>query len=176
MRITAKQFYDLVALCFAWRWDPDKLSTTWGTIHAANWLLFHAGAYDSKVRDVFARDNNVASLFSRRNNVYPAQSVNDVADEVWSDDRHFLILVPSTAQFQASRLLSKGGYRLVLSDVGQQYAMSVEGQYAAIITRDRWEAARRERAEFFRRTNASRRAAMEDAVLLRDGREDEGNE
>jgi hypothetical protein len=172
VNITAKQFYDLVALCFAWRWNPDRPSSAWGTIHAANWLLFHAGAYDGKIRDIFARDSNVAHLFCAHNNVYPAKGVHDVVDEIWSDDRHFLILVPADRQFQRSRLLGRNGYKIVLTAVGQQYALGLEQQYAPILTREEWEAAREQRNSFFRRTNSSRRATIEDAAMLR---EEEGD-
>lgn len=175
--ITAKQFYDLVALCFAWRWDPDDARTQHGRIHAANWLLYHMGVYGKEVREIFTRDLNVANLFVRKCDVYYFDPGSGFfRDEVWSNrEAHFLVAVPPHETFRPRHLLEPRGYNLFMTAVGQEHGIGLEEAYSSLVSKDRFEKAREERDEFFhvagRKIAAARQAKIDEEAAAEDGKE-----
>jgi hypothetical protein len=157
--ITAQQFYDMVAIAFTVSWDEENPRPVRRTIHAANYLLWRAGVYPDTVRDIFDRDMRVAGLFSRHNEAVYATPGMTFDDEIWTVHTHFLIVVPNEGGYSPGRLLGAGGYRLILTAVGQEYATSVMTKYQDLITLDALKKARDETEVFFRKSSAARAEA-----------------
>jgi hypothetical protein len=157
--ITAQQFYDMIAIAFTVSWDEENPKPVRRTIHTANYLLWRAGVYPEKVRDIFDRDKNVAALFNRHNAVIYATPGMTFDDDIWTARTHFLIVVPNESDYSTRRLLGAGGYRLILTAVGQEYATSVMAEYQDLVTLEALKKAKKESDDFFQRTAAARAKA-----------------
>jgi hypothetical protein len=161
--ITAQQFYDMVAIAFTVSWNEENPRPVRRSIHSANYLLWRAGVYAKEVRDIFDRDTKVAGLFNRRNTVVYLGPDMTLEDDIWAVHTHFLIVVPHEISYNPTRLLGAGGYRLVLTAVGQEYASSVMPDYQELITLEALKKARDETEAFFRRSAAARAAASQES-------------
>lgn len=175
MSITAEQFYDLVALRFAARWDPDRIRTMHGKINAANWLFYRMGIYSEGIRSTFAKDLNVANLFVRKSSIYYVSTIpRDLEDEIWSEDKHFLIAVRPQHTFHRRQLLGPKGYTAILTAVGQEYATEIEDRYAPLFTREKLRQAITEQHEFFHVSRHARAKGL--ATRIQAEREAEGED